>query len=130
MNSSKYIEILDANLMLVFNLLPASCCRRIIFQHDNAKPHVSAKTKAYLKKNRINVLLWSANSPDINMIENVWSIIDDKLLKYSISSTEQLKNAMIKIWNEISIETIKKLYSSVPDRLEQVIQRKGFSCSS
>lgn len=130
MNSLKYIEMLDANLPSVFNLLPVSCYQRKIFQQDNAKPHVSAKTMAYFERNRINVLPWPANSPDINIIENVWSIIDDKLLKYSISNSEELKEAIIDIWNQISIERIKKLYSSIPNRLEQVIQRKGFSCSS
>ena len=83
---------------------------RKFFQHDNARPHVSVKTKTCIKKNRINVLPWPANSLDINIIENVWSIMDDKLLKHSIYNTEQLKNAMIKIWNEISIEMIKKNY--------------------
>ena len=56
--------------------------------------------------------------------------MDDKLLKHSICNTEQLKNATIKIWNEISIEMIKKLYLSIPDRLEQVSQHKDFPCSA
>ena len=57
MNSSKYIEIHDANLPSIFNLVPASYCRRKPFQDHNAKPHVSARTKGYMKKNRINVFL-------------------------------------------------------------------------
>ena len=55
-NTSKSIEILDVNLLSIFNFLSASCRRRKLFQYDNARPHVSAKTKAYIKKNRIDVL--------------------------------------------------------------------------
>ena len=80
MNSSKYIEIHDANLPSIFDLVLVSCCRRKLFQDHNAKPHVSAKIKAYMKKNRINVLSWPANSWNINIVENTWSIMDDKLL--------------------------------------------------
>ena len=81
MNSSKYIEIHDANLPSIFNLVPVSYCRRKLFQDRNAKPHVSARTKVYMKKNRINVLSWPANSWDINIVENMWPIMDDKSLK-------------------------------------------------
>ena len=81
MDSSKCIEIHDANLPLIFNLVPALCCRRKLFQHHNAKLHVSARTKVYMKKNRINVLSWPANSWDITIEENMWSIMDDKSLK-------------------------------------------------
>ena len=56
MNSSKYIDIHDANLPSIFNLVAASCCRRKLLQDHNAKPHVPARTKAYIKRNRINVL--------------------------------------------------------------------------
>ena len=41
-------------------------------------------------------------------------------------NSEQLKNALIKICNEISIEMVKRLYLSTADKLEQVIQLKGF----
>ena len=51
MNSSKCIEIHDANLLSIFNLVSALCCRRNLFHDHNAKPHVSARTKAYMKKN-------------------------------------------------------------------------------
>ena len=81
MNSSKCIEIHDANLSSIFNLVSALCCRRNLFHDHNAKPHVSARTKAYMKKNRINVLSWPANSWDISIVENMWFIMDDKSLK-------------------------------------------------
>ena len=41
-------------------------------------------------------------------------------------NSEQLKNVLIKICNEISIEMVKRLYLSTADKLEQVIQLKGF----
>ena len=46
MNLSKYIEIHDANLPSIFNLVPASCCRRKLFQDHNAKTTCVDKNKS------------------------------------------------------------------------------------
>ncbi|CAF1251405.1 unnamed protein product, partial [Didymodactylos carnosus] len=52
-NSSKYIRILDMNLPSAFKQFSTHCRRDKIFQQDNARPHVSAKTQQYLKKMNI-----------------------------------------------------------------------------
>ena len=64
---------------------------------------------------------------DLNLMEDIWSILDDKLLKYNINNTEQLKNALKLAWMEISHDTIQKLFESMSRRIHQVIKRRGFS---
>ena len=87
-------------------------------------------TQEYLKKKGIIQLEWPANSPDINIIENIWSIVDNKLLKLNIQNTDDLKTALQTVWTDISNDIIEKLFGSLPGRLRQVINRRDFSCRS
>ncbi len=70
MNDKRYIKILEQHM------LPS---RRRVFQQDNAKPHTAAITTAWLHNRRVWVLNWSACSPDLSPIENIWRIIKRKI---------------------------------------------------
>jgi len=128
LNSDKYIEILENNLPTAFEKFPPEQSSKILYQQDNARPHTSAKTSKYFKKKRVKLIPWPPRSPDLNIIENIWSMVDEKLLKYSINNTTQLKEALKIVWAEISKDVIRKLFQSMPTRLRQVINRKGFAC--
>ena len=84
----------------------------------------------YFKRKGLKQLSWPANSPDLNIIENVWSIVDNKLLKFDIKNADDLKNALQIILTNIADNIIKKLFESIPRRLRQVIICKGFSSRS
>ncbi|CAF4226750.1 unnamed protein product [Rotaria socialis] len=86
LNSDKYIEILENNLPNAFEKFSSEQSKKVLYQQDNARPHTSAKTSKYFKKKHIKLIPWQARSPDLNIIENIWSIVDQKLLKYSISN--------------------------------------------
>ena len=45
------------------------------FQQDNAPCHKSRKTLGWLAQKNVNVLDWLPSSPDLNPIENLWSIV-------------------------------------------------------
>ena len=53
--------------------------RPFIFQQDSAPPHRAAYIKIYLSLRDVPVLPWPAQSPDLNVIENVWLFLKDKL---------------------------------------------------
>ena len=57
----------------------------VIFQQDNASMHVSAGTRNYLSAKGIVPLTWPPQSPDMNIIENVWGDVDRRLRKRQLA---------------------------------------------
>ena len=80
----------------------------------------------FLKKNKISVLEWPGNSPDLNPIENLWTIMKDKVADKQPSSAQNLKQAIKDVWvTEITQEYCESLVSSMPHRIQTVIDSKG-----
>ncbi len=50
-----------------------------IFQQDLAPVHTAKSTKSWLNDHGVGVLDWPANSPDLNLIENIWGIVKRKM---------------------------------------------------
>ena len=82
------------------------------------------------QEKKIIPMVWPANSPDLNIIENIWSIVDNKLLKFPTNTIDELKNALQIALSDISKDTSRKLFESLPERLRQLINCKGYSCNS
>ena len=84
LNLTKYIDIRETYLPTASQKYPPAQLSKIFYQNDNARQHVSTMTKNYLKRQRIKQIIWPENSPDMNIIENIWSIIHNKLLKFTM----------------------------------------------
>ncbi|GFV24737.1 transposable element Tcb1 transposase [Trichonephila clavipes] len=50
-----------------------------IFQQDNARPHVACIIQSFFVNHQIEFLPWLARSPDLSPIENMWSMIAQRL---------------------------------------------------
>ncbi len=48
----------------------------LMWQHDNARPHVARICTQFLEAENIPVLAWPANSPDMSPIDHVWDTLD------------------------------------------------------
>ena len=73
------------------------------------------------------MLLWPAQSPDLNPIEHLWDYIKKKLGEY-----EQPPKGMLELWeriqeewNKIPKEVCQNLIESMPRRVADVIKAKG-----
>ena len=77
--------------------------------------------------NKIEVLPWPAKSPDLNIIENLWGILARAVYANGrqFDTKNELTEAILKHWREISQETIQNLYNSIPNRLVAVLEKNG-----
>ncbi|KAF2690711.1 hypothetical protein K458DRAFT_287416, partial [Lentithecium fluviatile CBS 122367] len=48
---------------------------------DNSRIHRAKNTEAWFKRNKISLFPHPPYSPDLNPIENIWSILKDRLNK-------------------------------------------------
>lgn len=125
-NSEKYVDILKSCLLPMAKL---NCPTDYIFQQDNCRIHTSVYTKKFFEENKINYLNWAPYSPDLNIIENIWSKLSTIVYRDGPSKNlRELKNRIIsasKEFNETNRLYVSHLYSSMPKRLCDVIERKG-----
>ena len=72
-------------------------------------------TQEYLKKKGIIQAKRPANSSDINIIENIWSISGNKLPKFNIQNTDDLKTALQTVWTDTFDDIIKNFLDHYQD---------------
>ena len=64
---ASHVEILRKYAMPTLKNYPGNIKRgHPLFQQDNARPHVSKIATAFLKDNKVRILDWPAQSPDLN----------------------------------------------------------------
>jgi hypothetical protein len=99
-----------------------------IFQQDSAPCHKAKVVTKWFSDNNVSLLQnWPPNSPDLNVIENVWTIMKRRVAAHKPTSEAQLKAIIKEVWvREISPDYCKSLVRSMPDRIMSVIRNKGF----
>jgi len=98
-----------------------------VFQQDNASIHTSRETKEWLIDQEIDLLPHPAKSPDLNPIENLWAIIVRRVYDggRQFPDKQSLTRAIVAAWEEISIDQLKKLVKSMPNRCAEVLKQQG-----
>ena len=65
------------------------------------------------------ILNWPGNSPDLNPIQNLWTVLKDKVSEKQPTSTKELEEAIK------AVCCCRSLVESMPKSLEAVIKVKG-----
>ena len=80
-----------------------------------------------LEGNNVEVMTWPPYSPDLSPIENLLSILKEKVHVNAYNSSEELWQQIEKIWKEDEAIKVacKKLIEGMPRRIEACVAAKG-----
>ena len=122
-------KILTIYLKAINNRDLIRCRRKATLQQDFAPGH---NTKSVIKKIETTFShswtkgVWPGNSPDLNVIEHVWSVLQNSFIITSKPKTrDQLIKRVQETWNSLDADYLSKLVHSFSKKISEVIDNQG-----
>jgi hypothetical protein len=130
MNSFNYDRIILSSIQEWIRTHPG---RDWVWMQDNASCHRSAETRANLRLRGIPAMPWPRYSPDLNLIEYVWSWMEDWIQEHHRAAyydasripLRQLRTIIEAAWNAVPDSYIEHLLDSWYRRCQAVIDARG-----
>ena len=91
--------------------------RRWTFQKDNDRNHTSRSTQKWFRDNKINVLQWTSQSPDLNPFENLWVELKRSVDKHKPKNVKDLERICQEEWYKIPPNMFFNLVKNYRKRL-------------
>jgi hypothetical protein len=94
---------------------------------DGAPIHRAKVSKDWREQCSIKSFQWPAQSPDLNPIENVWSILKNAVHHRRIRprTVKDMLTALNEEWRAVSKLYLEKIVNDMPGRSKDVIANKG-----
>ena len=122
-NASVYKELLRQHALP--HLRKRTVETPIFMQQDSASCYKAKNVLIFLEEEEIPVMKWPPQSPDMNLLENVWKIIGEKTQNRNPQNIDDLWGFLKEGWKSITTPFCKKLVGSCGQRCNEVIQYKG-----
>ena len=121
---STLIDILNKNLHR--SLRKTGCS---IFMQDGAPCHTAKKVQQWFDDHPwVTLLPWAPQSPDMNNIENLWTLLKQEVAKLpAATNREELKERILSAWKNLGRrrDALKNLCDSMPRRVSALVQSRG-----
>jgi hypothetical protein len=100
-----------------------------VLMEDGSPLHRSNAPKHWLQEHEVKKMVWPAQSPDMNPIENLWMQMKQRVAKAHTPSMtrETFTKSIMDAWEDISIDRINTLVNSMPSRVSDLMKNKGKS---
>ena len=96
-----------------------------IIMQDNASIHKARKTIALFERLGITLMDWPANSPDLNPIKNIWSLLKERVGRHFPTTRDQVVAAIQLEWSRLTIADVATVCQSMRARCKAVIDAEG-----
>ena len=126
MNAQFYTQILDDEFLGTLCDLGINK-KDVYFQQDNDPKHTSRLATDWFNKKKVDKLEWPPNSPNMNIIEHAWEYLERRVHSRTPlpRNLGELWEALVEEWGNIEDDYITKLYESMPDRVQALLEAKG-----
>ena len=104
---------------------------KYVFMQDGASCHTAATTYAWLQEHLPEHIHhhakgeWPASSPDLNPIERLWAILQDRVIEKRAYSYDRLVEVVLDEWWRLEQDTIRKLYDTMTVRCQKCVHADG-----
>uniref|UniRef100_A0AAZ3P3Y7 Tc1-like transposase DDE domain-containing protein n=1 Tax=Oncorhynchus tshawytscha TaxID=74940 RepID=A0AAZ3P3Y7_ONCTS len=103
--------------------------KQCLSQHDGVPCHKAKVIIKWLGEQNIDILCpWPGNSPDLNPIVNLWSILKRRVDKQKPTNSDKLRALIMQEWAAISQDVAQKLIDSMPGWIAEVLKKNGQHC--
>ena len=94
------------------------------FMQDNALCHKAKSIMSYLQQQEFEIRNWPAQSPDFNLIKNLWKTLREKAMAQNPANTDDLWKKIQDEWTKKSVGECRKLIQSCGSRCVEVVKNK------
>ena len=124
-NSEVYIQHILPWIRSVRYVYEQFIRKSTILMEDGSSVHTSKATKAAHQRDGNTLMIWPANSPDLNPIENVWRLLKYRVAKRFPTTDNEVRRYTEEEWAALKLEDFQKYCLNMKERCWAVIQADG-----
>jgi len=99
--------------------------QKALVVQDGAPSHTAKATQAEFLSKGLELIKWPAQSPDLNPIENIWSLLKYKTGLHFPTTRDKVVEAAQLEWSRLTASDISRCCQSMRQRCQAVIDAQG-----